>query len=386
MTWELEKLGSLCQIEIGKTPLRRNNEYWKNGNFPFLSISDMGDEKYITQTKEKITEKAVKEQNCRLVPADTVLMSFKLSIGVVGINKFPLFTNEAIAAFSIESEKKLLKNYLFWVLQSIDYDIYVDRAAKGKTLNKSKLHNIQIPLPPVDEQKRIATKLDQADALRRKREQSLSHLDDLILSQFYEMFLQLENKTRLGDLVEVVTKGTTPTTLGSDYVDEGIPFIRAQNLLNRQLKYQNDVLYIDKKTHEIMSRSQLHPGDVLLTIAGTVGRVALVPVGAPPLNCNQAVALIRLREKLLPEYVMYWLLTQDAIRQMLDAKVTMTISNLSLTQIKNLEIPVPDIKLQNDFKIFLRKHQTLYEHNLKSLKKINDLFYSLQHSAFSGQL
>jgi len=107
-----------------------------------------------------------------LIPSGTVVLSFKLSIGKVSVTKIDTYTNEAIAALPVLQPENLDSNFLFWTLRSIRLDEEVDVAAKGKTLNKEKLQRLQIPIPPLDEQKRIAAVLDKADALRRQRQES----------------------------------------------------------------------------------------------------------------------------------------------------------------------------------------------------------------------
>lgn len=153
-------------------------------------------------------------------------------------------------------------------------------------------------------------------------------------------------RVKVGDLATVVTKGTTPTTLGHDYVSDGIRFLRAQNISNGSVVFNEDDLLISPETNELLKRSQIQSEDVLLSIAGSVGRSAVVPKEAPQLNCNQAVAIIRLNGKILPRFFRHWLDSVDAQRQMAGASVTMTISNLSLTQIKNLQIPLPPLAEQ----------------------------------------
>ena len=202
MSWKTVSLGEICNIEIGKTPSRSILKYW-GGDQPFMSISDMNQGRYFTYTKEFITDNAAKECNCKLVPSETLLLSFKLSIGKVGITRMPIYTNEAIAALYIRNPTMVYQDYLYWALQNVDYDLYVDKAAKGKTLNKKKLNIVKIPLPPLDEQYRIADILDQADALRQKRSRALARLDDLLQSVFLEMFGDPVTNSRGWDVMKL---------------------------------------------------------------------------------------------------------------------------------------------------------------------------------------
>ena len=144
---------------------------------------------------------------------------------------------------------------------------------------------------------------------------------------------------------KVVTKGTTPTSIGLNFSQQGIPFLRVNNIQNGTLHY-DDVLFIDDDTNDVLARSRIHSRDVLLSIAGTIGRSAVVPDDAPQMNCNQAVAIIRLNDKVDPYYFRYWLDSSDAVRQITGSKVTATISNLSLGCIRELLVPLPSIAEQ----------------------------------------
>ena len=272
MTWPHVALGDLCRIEIGRTPARDNPDYWRNGErFPWLSISDMNQGTNIVSTKEGITAKAVRECHCRLVPTGTLLLSFKLSIGKVSFNTIPLYTNEAIAALHILSKDRIFGPYLYWVLQHVDLLENVDTAAKGNTLNKRKLHEIAIPLPPLPDQHRLAAILDAADALRAKRRAALAKLDALGRAVFLEMFGEPVGNERgwpearladLADIVSGVTKGQRfngkPTVF--------VPYMRVANVQD------GHVDLAEVKTIEALEsdaqKYRLQIGDILLTEGG----------------------------------------------------------------------------------------------------------------------
>ena len=113
--WPVEPLGELCDVQIGKTPKRAEARFWGEGH-PWLSISDMNQGRELSVTSETITQAAVDELNCRAVDAGTVLLSFKLSIGKVGVAGIRMFTNEAIAHLPIVDDR-LETDYLYWALR-----------------------------------------------------------------------------------------------------------------------------------------------------------------------------------------------------------------------------------------------------------------------------
>ena len=192
-------------------------------------------------------------------------------------------------------------------------------------------------------------------------------------------------RVKVGKLATNVTKGTTPTTLGYDYAETGIRFLRAQNILDGQVNFSDEDLFIDTNTNDALKRSQIQPNDVLLSIAGSVGRSAVVPSDAPSLNCNQAVAIVRLNGDVLPVFFRHWLDSEDAQRQMAGASVTMTISNLSLTQIKNLEIPLPELGEQRRIAAVLDKADALRQKRRAALARLDTLLQATFLHMFGDQ-
>lgn len=182
---------------------------------------------------------------------------------------------------------------------------------------------------------------------------------------------------QLGELAEVVTKGTTPTTLGHDYVGAGIPFIRANNLVGAYVDPAKDVLFIDETTDDLLKRSRILPGDVLLSIAGTIGRASRVPEHSPAMNCNQAVCIIRCTSEIDGDFLRYWLESQNAKAQIATSKVTGVISNLSLAEVKSLEIPLPPITEQRRIVAILDKADALRSKRREAIAKLDQLLQSV---------
>lgn len=184
-------------------------------------------------------------------------------------------------------------------------------------------------------------------------------------------------RIKLGNLCNTVTKGTTPTSIGLDFASSGIPFLRIQNL-NSDTVILDDVLYINEETHQSLKRSIIYPNDFLITIAGTIGKTAIVPEDFPECNCNQALAILRFDEqKLLPKHLLYWLNTPDALKQISGKSVTATISNLSLGQIKDLEIPLPPLAEQKRIAAILDKADAIRRKRQQAIQLADDFLRSV---------
>ena len=167
--WKTVKLNAIVNIVIGKTPSRNNPKYWdknKKDSNVWVSIRDMSALRglYVDDSREYISNEGAKL--FKEVPKNTLIMSFKLSIGKLAITKINLRTNEAIAAFKIKDTTLVSNEYLYYFLSSMNWDVIAghDIKVKGKTLNKAKLKEILIILPSLAEQQGIVAKLDKAFA------------------------------------------------------------------------------------------------------------------------------------------------------------------------------------------------------------------------------
>ena len=183
------KLSDLFDLQMGKTPSRNNPNYWNSNDYLWVSISDMsGYDKYVSSTKEYISELAVKESGIKTIPANTVIMSFKLSIGKTAITTDSIFSNEAIMAFIDKKTTAIDPEYIFYLFSGKDWDEGSNKAVMGKTLNKVTLSNIEVDIPSLDIQKERVDKLNKISTLIANKKQHLNQLDELVKARFVEMF------------------------------------------------------------------------------------------------------------------------------------------------------------------------------------------------------
>ena len=202
------RLSDIYNLQMGKTPSRDNDTYWKDGEYEWISIADLSKcDKYISQTKEKITKKAVEESGIHIIPADTVIMSFKLSIGKVAITQKALFSNEAIMAFIDKKVVSISPQYAFYLFSAQNWDAGTNRAVMGSTLNKATLSQYRVLIHDVQTQAEIVERLDKLSDLIRHRRQELQKLDDLVKSQFIEMFGNETNHVPLSHYISALEAG-----------------------------------------------------------------------------------------------------------------------------------------------------------------------------------
>ena len=207
---------------------------------------------------------------------------------------------------------------------------------------------IEVELPTLDEQRKIGSLLKSLDDKIAVNNKINENLEQQIRSLFRVRFtdnpaLEKMKQVPLSDLCQIVTKGTTPTTLGKPFVKSGINFIKAESILDSHAVDKSKFAFIDEETNALLKRSVIKAGDIVFTIAGTLGRFALIDKNVLPANTNQAVAIIRADvEKVLPEYI-YACFIGEWHNHYYSKRVQQAVqANLSLTTIKSLPIPLLD--------------------------------------------
>ncbi|MGX7076147.1 restriction endonuclease subunit S [Globicatella sanguinis] len=379
------ELGKLANIEIGKTPARKNSKYWK-GDYTWVSIADMKD-KYISDSREKISKLALKETNIKIVPKGTVIMSFKLSIGKRAITEKDLYTNEAIAAFHIKDGNILEANYLYYVLGFIDLTRDTDRAVMGKTLNKSKLSRIKIPVPPMETQEKIVQALDQAQALIDKRKEQIEALDQLIESIFYTMFGDpVRNEKgwavkKLGTTTEIIT-GNTPPRKDAENYGNYIEWIKSDNI-NTPYTYITEAKEYLSKIGKEKGRYVPKNSILMTCIAGSLNCIGNVAITDREVAYNQQI------NGFIPkEYSLYFLYSLFSFsKEFIQNNSTSSMKGMiSKGTLSDLEYIVPPLSLQKEFaqkvEVIEKQKEVLEE----SLELMEENYKSIMDKAFKGQL
>lgn len=208
------------------------------------------------------------------------------------------------------------------------------------------IENLEVELPPLEVQKTAGAMLRQLDRKCVVNDEINDNLLQQLRAIFMERFtnnpaLESIQQVPLSELCSVVTKGTTPTTLGKPFVDRGINFLKAESILDNHSLDKGKFAHIDEETHDMLKRSVIYAGDIIFTIAGTLGRFALIDSDILPANTNQAVAIIRAdKGRISPEYL-YACFIGNWHNDYYSKRVQQAVqANLSLTTIKSLPIPV----------------------------------------------
>ena len=245
-------------------------------------------------------------------------------------------------------------DYLCYALMFYDTEGLVNGATRQK-LTQTAMRQMMIPYRNMTEQLQIADEINQVIRLIDKRKEELSLLDQLVKSRFIEMFGSCRYPTVIAsEVCDFITKGTTPPTgeITEKYEIGMIPYLKVYNLsFTGELLFDNMPQYISADTHnKQLARSKVLPNDVLMNIVGPpLGKFSLVTDEFSEWNINQAIAIFRAKDRVLPRYLMAALMQPNVLRPFLEQAVGIRQLNLSLEQCRNLEFPLPPIEEQRAF-------------------------------------
>lgn len=348
------RLGDLVNITIGRTPSRSDDSLWdknKSTSNVWLSIADMptSGNRRISNSKEFISDVAA--QSFAIVPKGTLLVSFKLTLGRLAYTDIDLRTNEAIAALR-NDEKAVLNDYLYHYLSYFDWSGYAsaDQKVKGFTLNKAKLAEIRVVYPEsFEDQRSTVARLDaafdkiaQAEILMKQNIENVSFLQKSILAKY----LDSANDThthRLGDICDFV-RGPFGGTLKKDYFKPSGYAVYEQRHaiygMGTDVRY-----YIDQDKFNEMKRFEVHPGDLIMSCSGTIGKVAIIPDNIKRGVINQALLKFTpKKDSITATYLRYLMESRsflDAISENSGGSAIQNVASVKILKTINVDIPPP---------------------------------------------
>lgn len=388
-TWPEVALGEVATIVSGATPKTSNQSCW-GGDTYWATPKDLSelDAKYISRTPRTLTDEGLRSCSARILPPGSLLLSSRAPIGLVAINTVPMATNQGFKSL-IPDPSRLDVSYLYWwtathrgLLESLG------RGATFKEISKAITAGVEIPLPPIEEQRRIAAILDQADELRAKRRASLALLDSLTESIFLDMFGDPSTwaafDTPLIELIDPARPISYGILMPGPDVAGGVPYVRVVDMKLGSID-SGSVRRTTPAISDQYRRSLLRAGDLLLSIRGHVGRLAEVPFDLDGANITQDSARLAIHSA-NPEFVLGYLRTARAQRWMARHVKGVAVRGINLGDVKRLPVPTFARADQDEFARRSRAAREGVDAHRQSLDRLDSLFASLRHRAFAGQL
>ena len=397
--WKNVRLDECCEIISGATPSTSVDSYW-NGDIDWATPKDLSDldGSIISETPRKITRAGLEACAASILPIGSVLFSSRAPIGLVAINAAPMATNQGFKSFVVRPEL-VWAPFLYWWLRT--HRTYLEGLGNGATfkeVSKAVVSRIEIPLPPLAEQRRIAEVLDQTEALRAKRRDALARLDVLNEAIFFDLFGDPVANPKswsvkpLGNLA-IGKPNNGIFRKNHEYVEKGkpgLPVVWVEELFRGNRIDITNSRRLDATADEVRKYG-LSPGDLLfcrssLKLDGIAyNNVYLGEDSAALFECH--VIRISPNQKLLIPAFVNCLLRVSTMRAV--AKLnsnTATMTTIGQDGICSLPIIVPPLALQRDFACRIAAVDKLKAAHCASLAELDALFSALQHRAFRGEL
>ena len=347
--WTETTLGDIAEVVGGGTPSTAKEEFW-DGELIWLTPTEVTaiDGKVISDSKRKITQAGLRSSGARILPQGTVILTSRASVGFVALAGTELTTNQGFQSL-IPSELVDGVFLMFWI--QMNRSEFESRAAGStfKEISKSNVKSISMNLPPLVEQRRIVDVVSSVDAYidaLQQQADTARTARDAVLHELLSAGGDDWTETTIGS--RCVVKGGKRLPKGTPWAvnPTAHPYIRATDFRGGQIDTSN-LVYVPDDVWPVVSRYVVQAGDVLITIAGTIGAVALTPDTHIGANLTENAALIRPMDETLNSHFLHlWLMSDTAQRQITDLTIGTTQQKLGLFRIESIEIQLPPIDEQ----------------------------------------
>ena len=392
MSWPMISLGELVDIKGGGTPDKNNSEYW-NGDIPWASVKDFK-KNILDSTLDSITLLGVRNSATSVIPAGNIIVPTRMALGKVAINTIDLAINQDLKALFIKDNDIVDRDYLFRWLES--QSSLIESEGKGATVKGITLpflKGLNVPIPPINEQKRIAAILDKAEGIRQKREQAMKLANDFLRTTFLNMFgAPVENpknlkKAPITELAEVITGFAFKSNEYISDAPESVRLCRGANTLTGYLDWA-DTKFWPKNKLEKLDNYLIKAGDIILAMdrpwISSGLKVCIFPENQRETYLVQRVARLRPRCESYTNYI-YSCIKSPAFEKHCCPTET-TVPHISPVELKNFEVLIPPDELMVHFHSIV----SIINNSLNKMASgdidSDALFSKLSQQAFSGHL
>lgn len=389
--WKVSKLGELFEIYSGNTPSRSDRNNYDNGTIPWIKTTDLNNS-LIYVNEEKISDHGAKK--LKTLPKNTILIAMYggfNQIGRTGLLTYPATINQALASLLPVKEinSYFLLNYLN--LRKDSWRNVAASSRKDPNITKNDVEKFKISFPSLEEQSAIGSLFRLLDDLLASYKDNLANYQSLKASMLSKMFpksghtvpeIRLDgfegewDLIKLGDFCDLITKGTT----GKSQSEQGmVNFVKVENLKDNEIY---PIVKISEEEHfGSLKRSILYEGDILFSIAGTLGRTAIVKNNILPANTNQTLAIIRGYK--LDAYFLLVVLSGEVVKDYIRKNPTVGAQpNLSLEQVSSLKIKIPSLDEQQAIGTYFSNLDNLINSHQEKIFQLETLKKKLLQDMF----
>lgn len=346
------RLEDLCIINSGGTPRRNNESYWKNGDIPWVKISDLKNG-VVESTEEFITLDGLNNSSAKIFPQGTLLYTIFATIGEVAILKLDAATNQAIVGIQLKENQKVYLKYIYYYLKSQTNNIkQLGRGVAQNNINLSVVKNMVIPIVSLEKQSNIIAMLNKLEKIKESRITILTCLDDLIKSRFVELFgdpvLNEKgwNLTSLESVCQSIYGGGTPSKKIKEYYMGTIPWVTSKDMKSDIII--DSIEHITQVAIDNSSTKIIPPESVLIVIrSGILKHTLPVCINKSKVTINQDLKALVLDERCKAIYLQYLLKALE--KDILSGVRAVTADNIEFNSLKKRKIPIPPINIQIKF-------------------------------------
>jgi type I restriction enzyme, S subunit len=400
--WEMVKLGDLTEPGfMFDGDWIESKDQDPLGEIRLIQLADIGDGYFIDKSNRFINRETSIKLRCTFLKKNDILIA-RMPDPLGRACLFPFEEEDSyvtvVDVCVMRIKKGIDQKYVTYAINSPDFRQKLDSQITGTTrlrISGKKLKDLQIPLPPLSVQKRIAEILDAADALRRKDQELLKKYDELAQAIFIDMFgdpVKNEKGWEVKTLKDCTTKigsGATPTGGKTAYKSTGISLIRSMNVYDFSFKWK-DLAFIDNEQAAKLNNVEVMSKDVLFNITGaSVCRCSIVPEQLLPARVNQHVAIIRAKTEILNPIFLNHLLVSNSVKNKLlgvGSGGGAVMEAITKEQLEQFKITVPPVELQNNFERIINNNFKQKDIEIKSIDTSESLFQTLLQKAFKGEL
>lgn len=396
--WRWVELQDVARLESGHTPSRKVAEYWEGGDVPWLSLKDIRGmtSRYVMDTIDKPTMLGIDNSSARVLPKGTVAFCRTASVGNVAILGQDMATSQDFVDWVCGPE--LLPEFLYEAFKASGPTFANEmQGSTHKTIYMPTVERFKILLPPLSEQKRIADILDKADAIRRKRQQVLEFRSQFLKSTFLEMFGDPATNPKnlpLRELSEFYVSPKDGTKCGpfggalkkEEYVSAGVPVWNMDNISDDGSLVPQIRLWISQEKYEDLSSYSVKDGDVIISRAGTVGKMCVVRAGLKDSIISTNLIRLRLNASLIPEFFVSLMVFFKGRAGRLKTGPDGAFTHMSTGVLDKLTFPYPSVGAQRNYVSIMEQMDRSTLRLTTAVNEADGLFNSLVQRAFKGEL
>ena len=401
--WEQRKLGDISEIKTGPFGSTLHADDYVSDGIPIITTEHFktGSLPIDKCGLPQVSENDFSRLSAYILNAGDIVFS---RVGSVDINALItpfqstwLFSGRVLR---VRPQNKNSSQFLHTLLETEDVKNDIRTRAVGQTMpsiNTEILKTTPLRLPESTlEQEQLGKyflNLDTLITLHQRKHEKLVNIKKSMLDKMFPQngvsvpeirfkgFTDPWEQRKLGEICDFITKGATPTTYGFSWQPDGVPFFRNDSIKDNVFVF-GEFSYISEAANEVLKRSEVHGNDILIAITGDIGKVGIIPDTVEKANINQHIARVRIRKEALPYFVYQYLASDDTQKEYQKIKTGLSMPQLSLEQVRDIVVKIPEFNEQGKIADCLRRIDTLITLHQRKLEKLQNIKKSCLEKMF----